>query len=267
MTQKIQGKFYPLTPETMKRLRKANLSRHEMNLWLYLTELDPYGDRYSLLPNAMEIMTELKMSKATYFRAKARLQELELYDFQEEKVSFRNLTGVSFLRLESQKRDSESQKRDSESQKRDSESQKRDSESQKRDCEPPELLPDKDYSTSQTIQTYSNFIQTLSEKQRENFLKFGLKKAAELPKPPILPERWISVNFAELYLQFRAEVGEVISPSQDWANHPRREEWIEEIRKGKGSFIVNGGPSSEKQTRIQFAQWACVNNLVWGLES
>ena len=230
----------------MKRLRKANLSRHEMNLWLYLTELDPYGDRYSLLPNAMEIMTELKMSKATYFRAKARLQELELYDFQEEKVSFRNLTGVSFLRLESQKRDSESQKRD---------------------CEPPELLPDKDYSTSQTIQTYSNFIQTLSEKQRENFLKFGLKKAAELPKPPILPERWISVNFAELYLQFRAEVGEVISPSQDWANHPRREEWIEEIRKGKGSFIVNGGPSSEKQTRIQFAQWACVNNLVWGLES
>ena len=246
MTQKIQGKFYPLTPETMKRLRKANLSRHEMNLWLYLTELDPYGDRYSLLPNAMEIMTELKMSKATYFRAKARLQELELYDFQEEKVSFRNLTGVSKMRLESQKRDSESQKRDS---------------------EPPELLPDKDYSTSQTIQTYSNFIQTLSEKQRENFLKFGLKKAAELPKPPILPERWISVNFAELYLQFRAEVGEAISPSQDWANHPRREEWIEEIRKGKGSFIVNGGPSSEKQTRIQFAQWACVNNLVWGLES
>jgi hypothetical protein len=238
-----------------------------MNLWLYLTELDPYGDRYSLLPNSLEIMAELKMSKATYFRAKARLQELELYDFQEERVSFRNLTGVSKMRLESQKRDSESQKRDSESQKRDSESQKRDSESQKRDSEPPESLSGKDSGTPQTFQTYSDFTQTLSEQQREKFLEFGLKKARELPKPPQLPQKWIKANFAELYQQFRAEVGEAISPSQDWANHPRREEWIAEIREGRPRFIVLGGPKEERETRRQFAEWAEANNLVWGVGS
>ncbi len=96
---KIQGKFYPLTLDVARKLREAKLTKQEMNLWLYLIELDPYGDRYQDLPPVLEIISELKMSKTTYFRCKARLQELELFDFQDEKVSFRNLTGVSKMRL------------------------------------------------------------------------------------------------------------------------------------------------------------------------
>ncbi|MHC5830088.1 MAG: hypothetical protein ACYT04_82710, partial [Nostoc sp.] len=104
------------------------------------------------------------MSKASYFRARARLQELELFDFQEQRVDCRNLTGVSKMRLESQKCDSESQKCDSESQKCDSESQKRESQRSK-----PSL--GKDCEVSQTIQTYSDFKKTLSDSEREEFLK------------------------------------------------------------------------------------------------
>ncbi len=216
-----------------------------MNLWLYLTELDPYGDRYQELPNSKEIMTELKMSKATYFRAKARLQELELYDFQEERISFRNLEGVSKMRLESQKRDCESQKRD---------------------FEPPKPLSNKSSNAAQTNQTYTDLDQTLSESGREKFLEFGLKKAKELPRPPQLPMRWVEVNFVELYKQFKKEAGEALAPSQDWANHPRREEWINEIREGRPRFVVLGGPEEERETRHQFAEWAEANNLVWGVK-
>lgn len=178
-------KFYPLTPSMSHKLRKSKLTKHEMALWLYLIEKDPFGDRYWQLPSTLEITTELEMSKASYFRARARLQELELFDFQEQRVDCRNLTGVSKMRLESQKCDSESQKRDSKSQKCDSKSQKRESQRSK-----PSL--GKDCRVSQTIQTYSDFIQTLSEAERANFWKFCEEKTKNLSQPVNDIEAWLA---------------------------------------------------------------------------
>jgi len=58
---------------------------------------------------------------------------------------------------------------------------------------------------------------------------------------------------------FQSEVGEA-----DWENHPKREEWIAEMRQGKGRFVAQGGPPEEWETRKAFADWAITNNLVWG---
>ncbi|MHC5747780.1 MAG: hypothetical protein ACYTXT_39180 [Nostoc sp.] len=223
MTQnssKIQQKFYPLTPSMSHKLRKSKLTKHEMALWLYLIEKDPFGDRYWQLPSTLEITAELEMSKASYFRARARLQELELFDFQEQRVDCRNLTGVSKMRLESQKRDCESQKRDCES-------QKRDCESQKRDCESQKPLLDKNSSTPHTIQTYSDFKNSLSDSERESFLEFAKKKAFQLPNTPQLPQRWIERNFDELRSQWYKSKGQS-SPAQTtkWENDPRRGDWL-----------------------------------------
>jgi hypothetical protein len=55
----------------------------------------------------------------------------------------------------------------------------------------------------QTIQTYQTFTDSLSESEREKFLEFGLKKAAELPKPPALPKKWIERNWQELREEFK----------------------------------------------------------------
>ena len=262
MTQpKIPGKFYPLTPEMMQRLRKANLSRHEMSLWLYLTELDPYGDRYQELPSAIQIMSELKMSKATYFRSKARLQELNFYDFQEEKVSFRNLTGVSFLRLQSHERDSDSQKRDLKSHERDSDSQKRDCESHERDFEGSEPAPSKASGTPQSYSDYSDFLRTLSEGEREDFYEFGRKKAAKLPHPPELPDKWVAANWEELKRQWKPA-----KPCRDFSQHPQRGEWLDKIRTlGAGAFLFEDG--SRDQERSDFLDWADTSGLIWGQES
>lgn len=88
MTQnnsKIQGKFYPLTPDVAKKLRKAKLTAAEWRFWIYLVELDPYGDSEALLQadryhdlDTLSIISELEISKATYYRAIEKFQELGL---------------------------------------------------------------------------------------------------------------------------------------------------------------------------------------------
>ncbi|MHC5719661.1 MAG: hypothetical protein ACYTX0_48380 [Nostoc sp.] len=57
---------------------------------------DPFGDRYWQLPSTLEITAELEMSKASYFRARARLQELELFDsnYVTKCNTFTNLGGL-----------------------------------------------------------------------------------------------------------------------------------------------------------------------------
>ena len=104
MTQnRIEGKFYPLTPETAKKLRD-NLTITEWKLWSYLITLDPFGDRYHELPPLVDVLSEVGISKASFYRALARLQELNLFDFQAE-IKFRRLsseTKVSAVRQKSQ---------------------------------------------------------------------------------------------------------------------------------------------------------------------
>ncbi|MEA5507973.1 hypothetical protein VB735_33800 [Halotia wernerae UHCC 0503] len=250
------SKFYPLTPSMSKKLRKSKLTKHEMALWLYLIEKDPFGDRYWQLPSTLEITAELEMSKASYFRAKARLQELELFDFQEQRVDCRNLTGVSKMRLESQNLDLESQKCDSKSQKCDSESQKCDSKSQKRDSRRSKSASNKDSSNSQTIQTYSDFINTLSEGEREEFLKFGEKKAAQLPHPPQLSKRWIQTNWEELSAQWYKSKGQS-SPAQSskWETDPRTRDWLAIIEE-----TANPLEFATDKEKIEFVKWAKKTN-------
>ncbi|WP_414623823.1 hypothetical protein [Calothrix sp. CCY 0018] len=39
-TTKIQGKFYPLTPDVAKKPKKAKLTAAEWRFWTYLVELN-----------------------------------------------------------------------------------------------------------------------------------------------------------------------------------------------------------------------------------
>jgi hypothetical protein len=127
---------------------------------------------------------------------------------------------------------------------------------------------DNSSSSSQTINTFSNFIDSLSISQREKFLEFGLKKAAALPKPPELPHKWIEKHYLEIYEQFKkTPEGKKFTTEQDWANHPHRDEWIEQIRQGRPRFIAQGGPAQERETRRQFADWAEANHLIWEVQS
>ncbi len=95
---KIEGQFYPLTADVARTLREANLTAAEWRLWSYLVELDPWGERYSNLPDVLKIMEECDLKKSTFYKAIAKFQELELFDFQALWMSFRNLFGVPKIR-------------------------------------------------------------------------------------------------------------------------------------------------------------------------
>jgi hypothetical protein len=86
--------FYPLTVSTLDQLYQADLSPSELRLWLYLSALDPWGDRYEELPDTLELMEKVGIKKSTFYAAIAKFQELNLFDFQVRGVTFRNLMGA-----------------------------------------------------------------------------------------------------------------------------------------------------------------------------
>jgi hypothetical protein len=233
----IAGQFYPFTPSMAKKLREAGLSAAEWRFWAYLTEQDPWGDRYKEL-DPLDIMRECGISKATYYRAKAKFQELGLFDFQESKVSVRNLEGITKMRREAQKSEA-TLKNETATLKNETAELEMRPNPQKRENQSLCPLPSKD---SKTLQTYSDFNQTnktLSETMRERNLYFWKEFDEEtqgqlkyyayqvaLPKLPIrptLPEAWISCHCVELFSQMMYDV----EFQQKWeklsANSPRVE--------------------------------------------
>ena len=233
----IAGQFYPFTPSMAKKLREAGLSAAEWRFWAYLTEQDPWGDRYKEL-DPLDIMRECGISKATYYRAKAKFQELGLFDFQESKVSVRNLEGISKMRREAQKSEA-TLKNETATLKNETAKLEMRPNPQKTEKESLRPLPSKD---SETLQTFSNFNktnQTLSEATRERNLFFWndfdeetrsqLKYYAyqvalpKLPIRPTLPDAWISCHCEELFNQMMYDVAFQHKWEKLSANSPRRE--------------------------------------------
>ena len=211
----IPGQFYPFTPSMAKKLREANLSAAEWRFWCYLTEHDPWGDRYKEL-DPLDIMRECGMSKATYYRAKAKLQELGLFDFQESKVSFRNLTGISKIKQVSQKSTSCLMVEDT-SLKIETENAAVRQEPQEREKQPPKPSPRKDSKISQTLQTYSDLLKTLSEGERENFEKFCKKKIEECGFKIGSRNAWLNKHGAEYLAEFQEMYSEALANPQKTA--------------------------------------------------
>jgi|GEM_PF-3772977 hypothetical protein len=99
--------FYPLTPQTAALLQKANppLSAADWRLWSYLVTFDPFGDRFRELPSPNEIMQQCKLSRASFYRGLAKLEQIGLFETQPIQIRVRNLRGkrkVSNLRQDSQ---------------------------------------------------------------------------------------------------------------------------------------------------------------------
>ena len=82
-----------------------------------------------------------------------------------------------------------SHERDTESHEWDTESHQRDTKSHQRDTESSKAAQDKD---CEAFQTYTDFIQTLSDREREKFLNFVKKEVQKLPQPINDLEAWLA---------------------------------------------------------------------------
>ena len=86
-------KFFRFTPQIAEKLRAANLSASEWKLWSYLATLDPFGSKYVESPDLLDLLSECRITKSTFYRALAKLQDEGLIDSQPVKMAFRNLLG------------------------------------------------------------------------------------------------------------------------------------------------------------------------------
>jgi hypothetical protein len=208
-----------------------------------------------------KVCPELGISKAAFYSAISRLRTESSIKWEAPQGILVSLS-ISAPVCE---RGLASTNLDCESTNLDCESTNLDCESTNLDCKFLKPLTDKACGDSSNLLTtsYQLFLSSLSDSEREKFLEFGLKKAMELPKPPQLPMKWVERNWQELSAEFKKSAPTPV----DWSQHPRRDDWIKEIRQGRPQFIVLGGPKEEQETRRQFAEWALVNNLVWGAES
>jgi hypothetical protein len=279
--------FYPLTPDVSKKLLEAKLTAAEWRIWIYLVGIDPWGDIYKDI-DTLTVMAECDVSKATFYRAIAKFQELELFDIQDKGISIRNLKGVSSLKNETpvsemrqdsqncetrRKNETKKSKMRQDSQncetrlKNETKKSKMRQDSQNCENQPPEPAPSKASEVPHTIQTYKTYTDSLSESERENFLEFGKKKASELPKPPTLISNWIKTHWEDLRSQWEKSRSKVsASQSSKWDNHPQRKEWLEKIRQlGPAGFQAEDMPNQE--IRREFYVWADANNLIWGNEA
>jgi len=100
--------------------------------------------------------------------------------------------GVKKKRQVSKKDDTVSKKDDTRCQKNRHRVKKIDTVSKKSTPDEPKPLPNNDYSTPQTIQTYSDFIKTLSEEERANFLNFVREKTKNLSQEVNDIEAWLA---------------------------------------------------------------------------
>ncbi len=206
---KIQGKFYPLTSDVTAILRQAKLTAAEWRIWSYLVEVEPWGDRYKNL-DSLDVMSKCDCSRATFYRAIAKLQKIGIFDIQDKGLCIRNLTGASKLKSSHGADNDEKLKKDDLKNEKVVSKMRLDSQncesdlknekvvskmrldSQNCDNQSPKPPPDKAFETPQTLQTYSDFKQTLSESERENFLKFVEDKTKNLEKPINDLEAWLA---------------------------------------------------------------------------
>ncbi len=122
-------------------------------------------------------------------------------------------------------------------------------------------------SSPHTIHTYSDFIKTLSQTERENFLIFSEKKISKFSFPIANIHNYLAAkdaggqpNYLEVHRQFLASpVGrearkQAIAVKHDFANHPDLVEHLWAIYK-KGDAWMHE-KESEREFRRIFFEWA-----------
>lgn len=253
--------FYQ-TPSLMAlKAIRAKLTAADWALWSYLQIIDPYGDRMVELPKVSEIAEVIAISERQVKRSLAKLEQLELYHWESVATQGQNLAGKKAREFCNQKRQLKKSVQikmtdlSSQGQNRPTNDKivtpRTDLSSHGQICpnQEPEPSPDKLSSSSQTIHTYSDFKKTLSDSERETFESFVRNEWRNQKSEEILSiERFLSKpedlkNWYDAFLKSSAGSAakqKALTLENDWANHPRRDEWLEEIRQGRPRFIALG---------------------------
>ncbi|WP_206758274.1 helix-turn-helix domain-containing protein [Nostoc sp. FACHB-190] len=253
-----------MTADEFFRLN-AELKDAELRVYLCLMVLNPFQNSVIEIDTS-HIAEQLGLTRRTVQRAVKRLCELQLIEIEITKFKYKKAVHGASSRLKSSdNRIATDDNRIVSSDPIVATDDTRIVSSDNRIATTPvKALPDKDSSTPQINNTYLDFIDSLSEEEREDFLKFGESEATQLTNPPIrLPRAWIKEHWEDLASRWYKSKGKTPpTQTEKWKNHPQRQEWIDKIRAlGFAAFIYESG--SQDSERQQFYEWASSQNLIW----
>ncbi|MHC5610534.1 MAG: helix-turn-helix domain-containing protein [Nostoc sp.] len=256
---------YPLTHDEFLRLN-AELKDAELRVYLYLMTLNPFPNSVMEIDTA-QLSERLGITRRTVQRAVKQLQELQLIEIEITKFKYKKAVHGASSRLGSDDTqivssdiriangDTQIVSSDIRIANGDTQIVSSDIRIANGDTQiattPLKPLPNNDSSSPQINKINKTYLDSLSDRERESFLDFGKKKAAQLPNPPQLPQRWIEKNFDELRSQWYKSTGKV-SPAQSskWETDPRTRDWLAIIEE-------TGNPlqfASDKE-KIEFVKW------------
>ena len=285
MTQsdnKIKGKFYPLQHEEW--LHSINQLTHaELKVLYYLRSLDPYNNGIDLTPAqiAKDLSTpEHPVHRSTVGRALKSLDTKSFINLELIQVQVK-VNPKGFHVATSQQSCDDTTQVATPQHKLSPRNTSCDTATQVATPQhpPSETLSEQESQISKIYKTYKDFKDSLSQDEREKFLKFVRGKIKDFQRPINDVEGWLaSENQAGInrwqayYPKFQKEVGEAIASSQSWENHPKYQEWlnllqtkgmafykVDELDYGDGE-IVHFGTSEDRDEREAFANWAKANN-------
>ncbi len=220
---KIQGKFYPLQHEEFLKLNQR-LTQSELAVYLWLKTNDPFGDKL-VEASTKKIAEDLNVSRRTIQRALVKLRDENLIDLIVTKFQYR---------VKSNPPEDTSETKVKEKLRVATPGSPSDTNvaigtgmsPSVRECRhryenvaigtgmsPPtaETQSEQELENPKTLQTYSDFKDSLSESERDNFLKFVEEKTKNLEKPINDLEAWLASKNAanqnrwEVYYQLFKE--------------------------------------------------------------
>ncbi len=266
--------FYPLTHQEWIETVK-NLTGAEIKVLYYVRSLDPFGDR-NLEYSITKMASELQLSKGAVSKAVKKLDLMGLIDAELVQVKIR-IRGSKSNTVELSTGNAVSYRKHqfpigNHGLPEETQVSYRKQQFPIGNVQQLQPLPDMDSSPPHTIQTYSDFIDSLSEDERESFEKFVRVEWKKLKGEEIVSlERFLSKkedfdNWHEKFLNSpagRAAKKEAIAAQFDWRNDPRFEEWI--WRAFNGGYLWTQEDEAEREQRYAFYEWAQNTNAYEGM--
>lgn len=257
---KVQGEFYPLQKAELMALRKAKLINNAAFVHLALRYENPWCDR-KIIVIPKEFGMRWQIPESSVYEAIAKLKEASAINIKSGRITIEWANSQQGKSDDSQqeddsgnpenfgksRNDSENPEKITESQKKLRNPRKNSGSSENRASKP---STGKDSTTLQTIQTYLDFIDSLSEAERENFLEFGKKKAAELPKLPTLPLKWIEKNFEDIRFQWLQSRDDNENQNQKY-NFAAYSQAQHQMWYGQLQSVVSGAIQSGDRARLE----------------
>jgi hypothetical protein len=300
----LQG-YFMISKQDAAVVISNKLTGSQCRLWLYLMLVDPFADytpggevKYHDLPTIAEIAVAVGSSPDTVEKDLRKLRKLGLYEYRTVTVQGHNLTAARAKAEAEHLSKSKSQKNsrksstdkgsaylspDSAYLSPDSAYLSPDSAYLSPDSaylsppETPEPLPNQDSSAPQNNQIYSDFSNSLSEAERENFEKFvrdsWRKITARNGEPGeeiVSLERFLHKpedlkNWWQKFLNSPSgrQAKKKAATKQDWRNDPRFNEWIWEAFERGYEWVHEN--EAEREERNFFYDWAFAVNAFEGV--